>query len=276
MNPLSRVNASPLHLGNCMSIDRNPPPSNHQLLILFGLFVGFVLGVIWLIGWLINGLVGFIPLEVEQKLGSIVIPAYERLAENSDTQKSLDRLLDRLETHLPAEQQEKRDYRLLLIPEPTVNAMALPGDAIVLYEGLVEQAQSENEVAMVLGHELGHFAHRDHLRGLGRTLILRIAIASIFGDGGTLVSISGSIVETISRSQYSQSQELEADKFGLDLLQQTYGHVGGATDFFDRMSRKSKANIAFLSTHPAPKDRVAKLEATIRERRYPVQPPKPL
>jgi predicted Zn-dependent protease len=259
-----------------MSIDRNPPPSNRQLFILLGLFISFVLGVVWLIGWLINGLVGLIPLEVEQKLGSIVVPAYEQLAEPSATQQSLNQLLDRLEKSLPTEQQQGRNYRLLLIPESTVNAIALPGDAIVLYEGLVDRAESENEVAMVLGHELGHFAHRDHLRSLGRILVLRMAIASIFGDGGTLGSIAGSAIEAVSRSRYSQSQELEADKFGLDLLQQTYGHVGGATDFFDRMSREPGANFAFLSTHPSPRNRIAKLNAIIRERRYPVQQLKPL
>ncbi|HIK32949.1 MAG TPA: M48 family metallopeptidase [Oscillatoriales cyanobacterium M59_W2019_021] len=259
-----------------MSIDRNPPPSNRQLLILLGLFVGFVLGVIGLIGWFINGLVGFIPPQVEQKLGAIIVPAYERLAENSDTQQSLDRLLDRLETHLPPEQKEGRNYRLLLLPESTVNAMALPGDAIILYAGLVDRAESENEVAMVLGHELGHFAHRDHLRSLGRILLLRMAIASIFGDAGTWGSIAGSVVESVSRSRYSQSQELAADKFGLDLLQKTYGHVGGATEFFERMSRKVGVDFAFLSTHPDPGDRVAKLKAIIQERGYPIRSIKPL
>ncbi|MEP0779976.1 M48 family metalloprotease [Microcoleus sp. ZQ-A2] len=45
--------------------------------------------------------------------------------------------------------------------------LALPGDAIVIYADLVQQAKSQNELMMVLGHELGHFAHRDHWRGLG-------------------------------------------------------------------------------------------------------------
>jgi predicted Zn-dependent protease len=259
-----------------MSIDRNALPSNRQLLILLGLFVGFLLGIIWLVGWLINGLVGFIPIEIEQKIGAIIIPAYERIAEDSDDQKSLDRLLDCLENHLPNKLKKGRNYRLLLISDPMVNAIALPGDAIVLYTGLAEKVKSENEVAMVLGHELGHFAHRDHLRSLGRILILKIAIASIFGDRGTLGSITGSVVEAISRSSYSKSQELEADKFGLDLLQKTYGHVGGAIDFFDQMSREPGGNFAFLSTHPSPRNRVDQLEAIIRKRGYPIQPPKPL
>lgn len=258
-----------------MSVDRNPPPSNRQLLILLSLFGAFIWGIIWSIGWVINSLVWSIPLEVEQKLGQYIVPVFEQIAEPSSSQKSLEQLLSRLETHLPTEQREGRNYRLLVIDEAIVNAIALPGDTIVLYTGLVDQVESENEVAMILGHELGHFAHRDHLRALGRNLILQIAIASIFGDAGTLASISGSVVEGLGRSRYSQSQELEADEFGLDLLQKNYGHVGGATDFFERISRETRADFDFFSTHPSPKNRVAKLEATIREKRYPVKPPKP-
>lgn len=259
-----------------MSVDRNPPTSNSQILILFGLFAGLIWGIIWLMGLLTDSLVGSMPIEIEQQLGKILAPAYAEIAEDSPTQQALNDLLDRLETHLPSSQRHDRNYRLFLIQEPTVNAVALPGDTILLYEGLLDRAESENEVAMVLGHELGHFAHRDHLRRLGGTLILKSAIASFFGDAGTLGAIAASSVEAVSRSRYSQSQELEADRFGLELLQQTYGHVGGATDFFERMSREPRADFDFLSTHPSPKNRVAELEALIREKKYPVQPPKPL
>jgi predicted Zn-dependent protease len=157
-----------------------------------------------------------------------------------------------------------------------VNALALPGDAIVLYAGLVERAQSENELMMVLGHELGHFAHRDHLRGLGRGLLVQIAIAYFFGDVGSLQSLAVSGVAALSRSQFSQSQEREADEFGLTLLQKTYGQVAGATDFFARMSQQKGADLAFLSTHPAPGKRVKEIERLIKERNYLVKERSPL
>lgn len=88
---------------------------------------------------------------------------------------------------------------------------------------------------MILGHELGHFANRDHLRSLGKTLAIRVAIASIFGDSGTLANIVGVLIENISNTSYSQSQEYQADEFGLILLNKTYGYVTGATDFFKNL-----------------------------------------
>ena len=51
---------------------------------------------------------------------------------------------------------------------------------------------------MILGHELGHFANRDHLRNLGKTLAIRVAIASLFGDNATLANSVGVVIETIS------------------------------------------------------------------------------
>ena len=264
------------HPSSHNSSDRNPPPSNRELLILLGFFVAAIVGTIWAFGWVLNSLIGFIPPSLEQKLGAVIVPVYEQIAQPSPAQDTLNTLLDGLETHLPEEQRQNRNYRVLFVPEDTVNALALPGDAIVVYGGLVQQAESENELMMVLGHELGHFANRDHLRGLGRQVLLRVTIASIFGDAGTLAGIVGSTIETISKSQYSQSQELEADEFGIDLLQKHYQHVAGATDFFARLDRERKTNFAFLSTHPAPRNRVKKLEKILRDRQYPIGEKAPL
>lgn len=258
------------------NINRNPPPSNRQLLILLGIFLGFVVGVIWLIGLMINNLVWLIPPSLEQQLGAVIVPVYQQMAKESPAQDKLNQLLENLEAKLPTEQRQGRDYQLLYIPDGTVNAMALPGDRIVLYRGLIEQAASENEIMMVLGHELGHFAHRDHLRGLVRSLVVPLAIAYFIGDSSALQGAAASAANAVASSQYSQSQEREADEFGLNLLQSYYGQVAGATDFFARLSQKPGADFAFLTTHPAPGERAKKLQQFIKERNYRVGAKSPL
>lgn len=245
---------------------RNPPPSNRQLLILFGIFFGFILGVIWLVAWLVNSLVWLIPPSVEQQLGALVVPAFERLAEPTPAQDTLNQLLNRLEKNLPPQRQ--RDYQVLYVPDSTVNALAIPGDRIIIYSGLVEQVESENELMMVLAHELGHFVNRDHLRSLGRELLLQVAIGSFIGDAGWVLSSAASGVAALSKAEHSQLQERQADEFGLALLQLTYGHVAGATDFFARLSQQKGVELAFLSTHPAPGNRVAELKRLIEQRNY--------
>lgn len=255
---------------------RNAPPSNRQLLILLGIFAAFTIGIIWLISWIASSIVWLIPYSVEQQLGKVIVPVYDRLATPSPAQNTLNDLLDRLEAQLPPEQRQNRDYKVLYIAEDTVNALAIPGDRIIIYAGLLKQAQSENELMMVLGHELGHFANRDHLRSLGRAVVVQIAIAYFIGDVGTIGSIAVSGVESLSNAQFSQSQESQADEVGLTLLQKTYGHVAGATDFFARMSEKQQLDIDFLATHPAPGRRVKEIEQLIKQRNYKVEQKQPL
>ncbi|MBF2066513.1 MAG: M48 family metallopeptidase [Calothrix sp. C42_A2020_038] len=246
--------------------NRNPPTSNRQLLIILGIFLSIILGIIWLVGLIVDNLVWIIPPNVEKQVGALVVPAYETLSQPSPTQDTLNQLLNKLESNLPSGQRQ-RDYQILYVPNETINALALPGDRIVIFSGLLKQTESENELMMVLGHELGHFANRDHLRSILRQLILPITLASITGNHDLLVSLASGIT-TFSDAQYSQAQESQADEIGLNLLYQTYGHVGGATDFFNRLSKQNSMDVAFLSTHPAPKQRVKHLERLIKQKNY--------
>jgi predicted Zn-dependent protease len=256
--------------------DRNPPPRNRQLLKLLGIAVALIIFLIWAFGAIANQIIGWIPPSVEQQLGRVFIPAFEKLSLPSETQTTLNQLLDRLETHLPQKQQPQRNYQLFYIPDKTVNAMALPGDRIVVYRGLLEQVKSENELMMVLGHELGHFAHRDHLRGLGQALLWQVALGTLFGDPGSLTAIAGAGVAKLSSAQFSQQQELQADEFGLTLLYQTYGHVGGAADFFAAMAQKGNQDIDWLDSHPASRKRVQSIQSLAKRNRYLLQTPVPL
>jgi predicted Zn-dependent protease len=259
--------------GTAAHSEQNPPPEGHHLVTLLALLVGLFIAVWVTISFLFNQVINWIPPSVERQLGAIAIAAFEQQAEPSDTQDTLNQLLDRLEAKLPEKLRRDRDYQLLYIPDDTVNALALPGDHVIVYRGLLAQADSENEIMMVLGHELGHFANRDHLRGLGRGILVQVVASMIFGNAG---SINAAGLETFARSQFSQQQEIQADEFGLTLIQQIYGHAGGATAFFARIGDQPGANFDFLTTHPAPLKRVRRLEKLIQDRGYNVQSLTPL
>jgi predicted Zn-dependent protease len=246
--------------------DRSPPPKNRQLLLLFSFLIGLIAVIVTSVGVMANLLVALVPYSVEQQLGRLMLPAYEQLAQPSSAQTTLNQLLDRLEAQLPAEQQN-RDYQILYIPDNTVNAAALPGDRIIVFQGLLTEMESENELIMILGHELGHFAHRDHLRQLGRGLLTQLVLTSLLGDTSGLQSIAISGTAALSDARFSQRQEYQADQFGLTLLQQTYGQVAGATDFFERLS-KAEIGVDFLATHPGSKQRIQKIKRIIAQRGY--------
>ena len=244
--------------------EASPPPKNRQIVLLLSFFVGLTIALFLSVDLMVGVLIGWIPPGVERQLGALIVPAFEQQAAPSSAQDTLNQLLDRLKPHLSAEQQQ-RDYKVLYVPDETVNALAIPGDRIILYRGLIEQAESENELMMVLGHELGHFAHRDHLRQLGRGLLMQITISSLFGDISGIQSIALSAAQTIGNSRFSQNQEYKADEMGVTLLQKIYGQVAGATDFFARLSEKKNLPIDFLTTHPNPGKRVQRLEKLVQQ-----------
>ncbi|SMH40610.1 MULTISPECIES: M48 family metallopeptidase [Cyanophyceae] len=246
--------------------DRNPEASLRELLTLGSMFLCAIALLIWLLNFSVNWLIVQMPVSWEQRLGQALVKIYEPQAEPSPAQDELNALLDRLEAEIPTGAKEKRDYQLLYIPQHVVNAAALPGDTVLVYQGLLDQMDSENALMMVLGHEIGHFANRDHLRNIGRALVIRTVISSIFGD----VSWLGDVAQIVSTSRFSQAQEKQADEYGLDLLYATYGQVAGATDFFEAMSQKQGANWDFLATHPAPAKRVQHLKTLIQQRGYPI------
>lgn len=72
----------------------------------------------------------------------------------------------------------------------------------------------------------------------------------------------------LAESSYSRQQERDADLYGLALLQKTYGHAGGATDFFTRIQDKDVRWMAWSATHPLSVDRADDLRAEIDKRHY--------
>jgi predicted Zn-dependent protease len=255
---------------------KNEPESNSQILVIVSIFLAVIVLGILLFNLLVTGLIRIFPPELEQKLGAVIAPIYEVQALDSPQQTTLNQLLDRLESNLPSQQQEHNQYQVLYVPDDTVNAIAIPGNKVIIFQGLLAQVDSENELMMVLGHELGHFAHRDHLRSLGNILVLRMTISYFLGDASIFNSILATTVETISQAQYSQKQEKQADQFGLMLLNQSYGHVAGATDFFEQLTKEQSSNFDFLASHPAPAKRVKKINQLIEEHKYTLGTVKPL
>ena len=216
-------------------------------------------------------LITHLPADTERAMGDGLLTAFQ-LSDTED-RETVQALLDRMLAH---RQPQKLEYTVHVQESPDVNAVSLPGGHIVVFRGLLDQVESENELAMVLGHELGHTAHHHHLRGFGRALLVFYVSTALLGEKS---SVTLALQDRLARSQaeYSQDQERESDTYGLHLLHDTYGHVAGATDFFERLAAEASAEEEdFLATHPAPAERVVTLEARIAEHQYLVEEKEPL
>lgn len=221
--------------------------------LLVGLTAIFVVIAIALI-FMIEIAMQFISVEDEAELFDgwlpedlvAVSPADERLLETQ-------LLVDRLARHWP---DSPYQFRVEIDDSELANAMALPGGLIIVTQGLLDQVESENELAFVLGHELGHFKNRDHIRALGRGIVLSLFFTVITGDDVAGIGIK---VADITLRGFSRRQETKADEFGLAVLNSEYGHVNEAWRLFERWDIDDDRFldlVTYLSTHPDSGDRI--------------------
>ncbi|MHC4120035.1 MAG: M48 family metallopeptidase [Planctomycetota bacterium] len=152
-------------------------------------------------------------------------------------------------------------YRVVLITEDQINAFAFPGGTIGVTEGLLDNLHDDISLAFVLGHELGHFRHRDHLRGIGRAVGVGVSYAILFGGQMGNESM-GTILSAVLRRGYSRRQERHADHFGIDLVFRTYGRTEGVDELFRLIEIKDDmpAWCYMFATHPQPKTRIQELK----------------
>ena len=125
-------------------------------------------------------------------------------------------------------------FELNVTKSEQVNAMAFAGGKIIVFSGLDDMLVSENAMAFVLAHELGHFSNRHHLKMMGHGVVM-MALLSIFGQTGGDNSQLLHPISELEFAQYSQSNESQADETALQTLNCPYGHVGGATEFFEKL-----------------------------------------
>lgn len=219
-------------------------------------------GAYFVLGLLVSPVAKLISPETERKIFSTF--ALNIPGGTSDHAKKVEAFLSRKVMEASKILWEKgASFRVIVIDEDEENALAFPGGTIAVTSALIKNSQSENELMMVLGHELGHFYNRDHLTSLGRAFIFG-TLASFLGLEGGAQQIF-SLTTNLEALSFSRYQETQADIVGIDLLQKMYGHVGGYSKFFERMSDIDAPRVGqYFYTHPMSDDRISLLKQWIQ------------
>jgi Zn-dependent protease with chaperone function len=226
--------------------------------LVIGLSIIFALIAIALV-FIVEIALYFVPAEKEAAMFRNWLPEdIATVSPNDERLERLDNVLWRLTQHYP---ESPYEFRIEIDDSELMNAMALPGGLIIVTSGLLERVESENELAFILGHELGHFSNRDHLRALGRAVVIGVMFTAISGSGGGDFGVT---VADLALRGFSRGQESSADEFGLQIVHDEYGHVADSWRFFERINEEDGDAgvielLTYLSTHPSPDDRVEDL-----------------
>lgn len=235
-----------------------------------GVGVG-VLVVLAALPLIVSVLASLVPVSTEREFGreaekslALFLPEIRQSCVDAAGHEVLQRLADEMLAGLDLDPMPV----VRVVPHGLVNAFALPGGQVVLFEGLIQKARSPEEIAGVLAHEIGHVAHR---HGVER-VIRDSAIDALFSvvTSGNVGGVGGQLAGFIASQSYGRDAERQADRFAVERLNALNIRADGMIDFFDRAAqapdgkRSGGSLFSYLDSHPGPEDRAASIreEAT--------------
>ncbi len=250
-----------------------------------------------------------VPTEWEEKLGQNY---YQTLFKDSikepdpQVRKALDEISRRLLASVP---DQPYHFRVYVHPSKMVNAMALPGGTIILFQGLINKTETPEELAGVMAHEFQHVLKRHSTRGIIRSEAINILATVVSGDSMMNVLIqAGGVLEFL---RYSRELESQADAEGMKMILASQVDPQGMVRVFKMLEEQQHLQLEalekdmdeidpkekdleekesndpesdkevselnewmkYFSTHPAGEDRVETLKKMAEQT---IQKPKPL
>jgi beta-barrel assembly-enhancing protease len=167
-------------------------------------------------------------------------------------------------------------YHFAILDTNEVNAFACPGGTILITKGMLRTVRTEDELAAVLAHEVGHICHRDGIEAISKArwtqalTIIGSEAVKTYGshDVARLTNIfEGSIddvFKTLVVNGYGRSQENNADKSSLEYLSRTGYDPGALEKFLVRLAATSRGSGGgIMKTHPATADRIESVRAAM-------------
>lgn len=168
------------------------------------------------------------------------------------------------------------------VKDSSINAFALPGGFIGVHTGLITSAQSESELASVLAHEIAHVTQRHIARIISGqkqstiTSLAALAVALLASRSNAQVSQAAVATAQATAIQnqlnFTREHEREADRIGLQIMQQAGFDPRAMPAFFERLQRGTRAletnAPAYLRTHPLTFERIADVESRIQDLGY--------
>ena len=248
-----------------VNISRNS--TAHDFVLLGLLAIGSLAAIVFLI-FFVGGFLGrLVPFETERNMVAWASPKLLDPATEGPS-GALQDLADRLTPHM--ELPEGMTVVVRHEVNPLVNAFATVGGQITIMSGLIDEIESENELAMVLAHEMAHIKNRDVAGAIGGGILLSLTYSLVFGDGGAgnIFGNAGSLMQL----SFSREAERAADREALLAITSLYGHGNGSVQLLEVLKDSETEvpsmwsdSVEVLQTHPHVDNRIEALKALAQE-----------
>ncbi|MDH3348851.1 MAG: M48 family metallopeptidase [Desulfobulbaceae bacterium] len=222
-----------------------------------------------------------LPVSIEAQIGEKGFAQYsfkQKIMESDEGKAALESFTSALAAHIPT---DRYSYQFYVVSDPNINAFALPGGYVVINSGLIQAADSAEEVLGVLAHEITHVSEQHGIRHLISSAGIFLAIQTALGDMSGMVAVLADAAPMLINQQYSRDFENEADEKGYRLLKAANIDPHGMIIFFEKLIEEEKKILAklgneqaiklitntllFLSTHPATGERIEHLNNLIAQ-----------
>lgn len=221
--------------------------------------------------------ISFVPTSIDEQLGATGLEQMRGGGTAFVDDPRVNRTIETLAAPLieAAQRDLQVPYQIHVTADPTVNAYALPGGAIILPAGFLLFAEGPDEVAGVLAHEVAHISERHSMQRAITGIGLQLALTLVLQDASAVAQyfvVQGASLLTLA---HSREHEREADRLGYRYLVEAGIDPSGLADFFRRLAARQGDEDAsglprelenMLRTHPVTQERIGTLAALSRGR----------
>lgn len=212
-------------------------------------------------GWLPKAEAAIISTKEEIEIGRSNAAKLEKqygLVQDAELQERVARIGARI-----AAASDRKDitYTVKVLNNKEVNALALPGGFVYLFKGLTDYMQTDEELAGIIGHEVGHISKRHTVRQIEKALGMSVLFGVLFGGRGAILQ---DLAMNAIMAGYSRSDEREADQLGYyHAVRAGYNPYSMLMGLQKLEELPHKGTYGLFSTHPEPEARVALIKSYI-------------
>lgn len=240
-----------------------------KVLVMLSIFIGlFLIGYWWLAPWLGERMASGISRETEISIGK------QMYTSTISTYK-----IDTARTRQINEFYRQLNYRsaypveITVVSSPDVNAFAIPGGHIVVFDAILDNMKTPEELAALLGHEVSHIELRHTLKSISRTLARQMFLSLVLGSESGFTSVLVEHADNLKGLEYSRELETASDDNGIKLMYENHINTEGMANLMTLLEKStggSKDAVNFLSTHPVFDKRIANIREQLKK--YPPAP----